>query len=62
MPFLHDTSVTSGLAAGIYCDLLTGGRGPTGCIGTRLTVDASGTVQIQLNPTSAVAIDVASRL
>ncbi len=29
-------SVTSGLAPGVYCDLLTGGRGPTGCIGTTL--------------------------
>ena len=55
-------SVTSGLAPGSYCDLLTGGRGRTGCVGTRLVVDASGTVQLQLNPTSAVAIDVATRL
>jgi alpha-amylase len=54
--------VASGLAPGVYCDLLTGGRGPTGCIGARLVVDASGTVQLQLNPTSAVAIDVATRL
>jgi alpha-amylase len=55
-------SVKSGLAAGVYCDLLTGGPGPTGCIGTRLVVDATGTVQLQLNPTSAVAIDIAARL
>jgi alpha-amylase len=55
-------SVTSGLAPGVYCDLLTGGRGPTSCIGTVLVVDASGTVQVQLKPTSAVAIDVATRL
>jgi alpha-amylase len=55
-------SVTSGLAPGVYCDLLTGGRGPTSCIGTVLVVDASGTIQVQLKPTSAVAIDVATRL
>jgi alpha-amylase len=54
-------SVASGLAPGIYCDRLTGGRGAAGCIGTRLVVDASGTVRLQLNPTSAVAIDVATR-
>jgi alpha-amylase len=61
-PTLVTASVASGLAPGVYCDLLTGGRGPTGCIGARLVVDASGTVQLQLNPTSAVAIDVATRL
>ena len=55
-------SVRSGLAPGVYCDLLSGGRGANGCIGTRLVVDASGTVQLQLNPTSAVAINVATRL
>jgi alpha-amylase len=55
-------AVPSGLAPGVYCDLLTGGRGPTGCIGTRLVVDTSGAIQVQLNPTSAVAIDVATRL
>jgi alpha-amylase len=55
-------SVTSGLAPGVYCDLLTGGRGPTGCVGTTLAVDASGTVEVQLKATSAVAIDVAMRL
>ena len=55
-------SVTSGLAPGAYCDLLTGGRGPTGCVGTMLVVDASGTVQVHLDPASAVAIDVATRL
>jgi alpha-amylase len=54
--------MTSGLAPGVYCDLLTGGRGPTGCVGTTLAVDASGTVEVQLKATSAVAIDVAMRL
>jgi alpha-amylase len=57
-----DASMTSGLAPGVYCDRLTGGRGPTGCIGTTLVVGASGAVQVHLNPTSAVAIDVATRL
>jgi alpha-amylase len=61
-PTLLTASVKSGLAPGVYCDLLTGGPGPAGCLGTRLVVDASGTVQVQLNPTSAVAIDVAARL
>ena len=55
-------TVTPGLAPGVYCDLLTGGRGRRGCIGTRLVVDASGTVQLQLNPTSAIAIDATTRL
>lgn len=54
-------SVASGLAAGTYCDLLTGGRGPGGCVGTTVVVDASGTVPLNLSPNSAVAIDVATR-
>jgi alpha-amylase len=55
------TSVATGLAPGVYCDLLTGGRSATACVGTTVVVDASGAVQLHLTPNSAVAIDVAAR-
>jgi alpha-amylase len=54
-------SVASSLAPGVYCDLLTGGRGPAGCAGTGVVVGPSGALQLQLKAMSAVAIDVASR-
>lgn len=53
--------VTSGLAPGVYCDLLTGGRGSAGCVGTHVTVGVTGVIQLQLSANSAVAIDAASR-
>jgi alpha-amylase len=55
-------TVTTGLAPGSYCDLLTGGRSATVCLGTKVVVDASGAVQLQLAANSAVAIDVGTRL
>ncbi|MEP6495692.1 MAG: alpha-amylase family protein [bacterium] len=55
-------SVTSGLAPGVYCDLLTGGRGTAGCVGLSVVVGPLGAIELQLNASSAVAIDVASRL
>jgi hypothetical protein len=47
---------------GTYCDLLTGGRTGSTCVGTALVVDATGAVALQLAPNSAVAVDAASRL
>jgi alpha-amylase len=61
----EDTTVTAtvatGLSAGIYCDLLTGGLTGAACVGTALAVDSTGAVQLHLDPNSAVAIDVATR-
>jgi alpha-amylase len=54
-------TVATGLAPGSYCDLLTGGRGGAGCVGTTLTVTASGTVQLNLAANTGVAIDVNSK-
>jgi alpha-amylase len=55
-------TITTGLAAGTYCDLLTGGRNGTVCVGTSVTVNASGTVQLTLATNSAIAIDTATEL
>ena len=57
-------SVASGMAPGTYCDVLSGGRSPSGsaCVGTSLVVDASGTVALDLAANSAVAILVGSLL
>jgi alpha-amylase len=49
-------TIPTSLAPGAYCDLLTGGRGPTGCAGRTVTVGADQTIFITLNATSAVAL------
>ena len=56
------TTVATGLTAGTYCDLLTGGRSGAGCVGTTITVDATGAVKLNLAANSAIAIDGATRL
>lgn len=57
-----DTTIATGMAEGSYCDLLTGGRSGTGCIGAPLSVDEAGMVKLHLDANSAIAIDVDSRL
>jgi alpha-amylase len=56
------TTVATGLTAGTYCDLLTGGRSGGACVGTTITVDATGAVKLNLVGNSAIAIDGATRL
>jgi alpha-amylase len=55
-------AIPTGLPAGTYCDVITGGRSGTACIGTSVTVDATGTVQLTLASNSAIAIDTATKL
>jgi alpha-amylase len=55
-------TIPTGLAAGTYCDLLTGGRAGADCAGTRVSVDGGGSVALTLAASSAVAIDVATKL
>ena len=55
-------TIATGLPAGTYCDLLTGGRSGTTCAGTPVSVDAAGNVQLTLAPNTAIAIDTAARL
>lgn len=55
-------TVATGLAAGTYCDVLSGGRTGTTCAGTPVVVDAAGNVQLILASKTAVAIHTGSRL
>ncbi|GAC1516117.1 MAG: carbohydrate-binding module family 20 domain-containing protein [Gemmatimonadaceae bacterium] len=55
-------AITTGLAAGSYCDVLTGGRVGTGCAGASVSVDATGSVSVDLRANSAVAIHSGTRL
>ena len=55
-------TVTTGMAAGNYCDLLTGGRNGTTCVGTLVTVDSAHTIAVQLTKLTAVAIDTATKV
>jgi alpha-amylase len=57
-----DTTITTGMPPGVYCDILAGGRSGAVCAGTSLTVDSTGAIQLHLQPSSGVAIDAATRL
>jgi len=52
----------TGLAAGTYCDRLTGGKVGSACVGVSLTVDQAGMVSVDLAPGTAVAVDTATKL
>ena len=55
-------TVATSLAAGTYCDLLTGGKVGGSCAGTSVVVDATGATQITLASNSAIAITASSKL
>lgn len=57
-----DTTIATGIPAGTYCDLLTGGLSTGSCVGTSLVVDSTAKVHIHLATNSAVAIDGAAKL
>ena len=57
----QEIAATTGLAAGTYCDRLTGGLAAGACAGTPVVVDAAGAVRIRLEAGTAVAIDVTTR-
>ncbi|MDB4947806.1 MAG: alpha amylase catalytic region [Gemmatimonadetes bacterium] len=61
-PSTVNATVATGLPAGGYCDLLTGGRVGGACIGRRIDVDGSGAVALSLQPNTAIAIDAATKL
>lgn len=57
-----NTTVTTTLPAGTYCDVITGGRtGPT-CAGKSVVVGSNGTVQLSLAANSAVAVHLGAKL
>lgn len=55
-------TVPTGLPAGTYCDLLTGGKAGAACAGTSITVDAAGAVQLGLAANTAIAVHAGTRL
>lgn len=52
----------TGLAPGVYCDLISGGKNGAVCVGTSITVAAGGGVSFSLGANSAVAVTTASGL
>ncbi len=57
-----ETTIPTGLAAGSYCDVLTGGRTGTTCAGTTVVVSAAGVAAVTLPPGTALAIHSGTRL
>jgi len=55
-------TVATGLAAGTYCDLLTGGRAGASCVGRTITVNSAGSVQLDLAANTAIAIHTGTKL
>lgn len=55
-------AIATGLGAGSYCDLLTGGRSGGACVGARVIVDADGAAHVSLGAGGALAIVAGSRL
>jgi alpha-amylase len=55
-------AVATGLPAGTYCDLLTGGLVGAACAGTSVVVNATGAVQLSLASRSTIAIDAANKM
>ena len=57
-----DTTITTGMPPGTYCDILTGGLVMGSCVGAALVVDSSNAVHVHLASNTAVAIDAATKL
>jgi alpha-amylase len=55
-------TVPTGLSAGTYCDVLTGGKAGAACAGTPVVVDAAGAVQLSLAANTAIAIHAGTKL
>jgi alpha-amylase len=55
-------TIATGMPPGTYCDLLTGGILAGACVGTSVLVDLTGSVQITLQPNTAIAIDGAAKM
>jgi alpha-amylase len=56
-----NVTVATGLAAGTYCDRITGGLVGGTCAGTSLVVDGAGNTDLQLAAMSAVAVDITTQ-
>ncbi len=62
----ENTAVTvatpTGLAPGVYCDVITGGKSGLVCAGTSVTVSVGGAVSFSLGANRAVAVHVGTML
>lgn len=56
------TTVATSLTPGNYCDLLTGGRSGSACVGTTVVVSNTNMVQVNLAANTAVAIHSGTKL
>jgi alpha-amylase len=54
--------VATGLVAGTYCDLITGGKTGGACAGASVVVNAGGGISLNLASMTAIAVTGASRL
>lgn len=54
--------IQTSLAAGVYCDLLTGGKVGGACVGQSVTVDANGVASVQLSDFTAVVLLASDKL
>jgi alpha-amylase len=61
-PAVYTANVPSGLPAGTYCDVLTGGKVGGACAGTSVVVDAAGVVQLRIVENSAIVIHTGTKL
>jgi alpha-amylase len=55
-------TIPTGLPTGTYCDLLSGGRNGSGCVGSSLVIDAGGKLQLALPSNTGVAIHSGTKL
>jgi alpha-amylase len=61
-PAVFTANVPSGLPAGTYCDVLTGGKAGGACVGTSVVVDAGGVVQLRIVENSAIVLQAETKL
>jgi len=54
-------TIATGMPSGTYCDLLSGSLPGGACTGTVVVVDSTGSVQVNLAPLTAIAIDAATK-
>ncbi len=55
-------STATGLPAGTYCDVISGGKVGTACAGTSVVVNATGGVSFTLPANQAVAVELSGKL
>ena len=61
-PHAVTLAVATPLAPARYCDILTGGKDGSDCLGRVVEVGADGIIRVELGRDEAVAIHVGSRL